>query len=250
MIKTDRWMEGGKAHRIKTIAFLDCDLDDRLFPHWIMGEFSEIVGDPYIAVGESYENSLEHGQIWVVARMSMRVHRMPCSEEDILMSLWYRGADADDKYLLHDFEIHTRTGEPLVSCSSLHRALDLARNCPIPVSEMVGSHPETIHEQADAPICRRITPEGRLSPLGSRAVMYSDIDRNGHMNNAIYTRIAQDFLPPEYRKRLLREYFVNFVRAIELDEVLDILGQPTEEGYIIVGCCQGEVRFSSEFVFS
>lgn len=249
MIKTDRWMEGGRAHRIRSIAFLDCDLDDRLFPHWVMGEFSEIVGDPYIAVGESYENSLEQGQIWVVARMSMRVHRMPRSEENILMSLWYRGADADDKYLIHDFEIHTREGEPLISCSSLHRAVDLERSCPISVSEMVGSHPEIIHEQADAPACRRITPRGSLTPLGSRATMFSDIDRNGHMNNAIYTRIAQDFLPPEYWKRPLREYFVNFVRAIELDDILELSGQPTEEGYLIVGCCGEKVYFSSEFVF-
>ena len=250
MIKTDRWLEGGKAYRIRTVAFLDCDLDDRLFPHWIMGEFSEIVGDPYLAVGESYEKSLEHGQIWVVARMSMRVHRLPRSEEPILMSLWFRGADTDDKYLLHDFEIHTPEGEPLVSCSALHRAVDLVRSCPILVSEMVGSHPEIIHEQANAPVCKRIDSEGRLSPLGSRVVMYSDIDRNGHMNTAIYTRIAQDFLPPEYRKRRLREYFVNFVRAIELDEVLDLSGQPTEDGYILVGCCGDEVRFSSEFVFA
>lgn len=250
MIKTDRWMEGGKAHRIKTIAFLDCDQNDRLFPHWVMGEFSEIVGDPYLAVGESYENSLEQGQIWVVARMSMRIHRLPHSEEGILMSLWYRGADADDKYLLHDFEIRSREGAPLVSCSSLHRAVDLERNCAISVSEIVGSHPEVIHEQADAPICRRIIPEGLLTPLGSRVTMFSDIDRNGHMNNAIYTRIAQDFLPAEYWARQLREYFVNFVGATELDEILEISGQPAENGYIIVGCCEGTVRFSSEFVFA
>lgn len=248
-MKTDRWMEGGRAYRIRSIAFLDCDMDDRLFPHWIMGEFSEIVGDPYLAVGESYQNSLDHGQIWVVARMSMRVHRMPRSEENIQMSLWYRGTDAEDKYLYHDFEIRSREGELLVSCAALHRALDLNRGCAILVSEMVGSHPEVISEKADAPDCKRIYPKEPLVPLGSRTMLYSDIDRNGHANNAVYTRIAQDFLPPEYRSRQLKEYFVNFVRSTELDDVLDIEGQATEQGYLIMGSCKGKVSFSSEFIF-
>lgn len=245
--RTDRWIENNKAFRVKTIETLECDESGALFPHWILGEFSEITGDIYMAGGRDYMWFVERGQVWFIVRMSMRVFRMPRSLEEVVISYWYR--DTDGKSLFNDYEIRSVDGELLVAGTSVHRPYDINECHVIPVSEIAEGTIGTADDKAPAPECRRITVGEDTAPLGERKIYYSDIDGNHHVNNSIYTRIAEDFLPEEFRERELDEYFVNFVAPTKLGETLEISGERTDCGYIIVGSCGGSVRFSSEFVF-
>ena len=247
MERTDRWIGENKAHRIKVIETLECDENGILFPHWILGEFSEITGDIYTAEGRDYMWFVERRQVWFIVRMSMRVKRLPHALETVVFSYWYR--DTDGKSMFNDYELRALDGELLVAGTSVHRPYNIVECRTFPVNEIAGGATAQCSDKATAPACHRIVPPSSLKPLGERQIVWSDIDGNHHVNNSIYTRIAEDFLPDEYRERVLLEYYVNFIAPTERGDVLEIFGAPTPEGYILTGSCGGEPRFSSEFVF-
>lgn len=247
MEKTDRWIENGKAHRIKVIETLECDENGVLFPHWILGEFSEITGDIYMSEGRDYMWFAERGQVWFIVRMSMRIARLPHALETVVFSYWYR--DTDDKSMFNDYELRTKDGELLVAGTSVHRPYDIFEQRTFPVSGIVGGTVEKCACKAAAPACQRIVPPADMTALGTRPIVWSDIDGNHHVNNSIYTRIAEDFLPDRYRKKALFEYYVNFIAPTKRGEVLDIAGAQISDGYVLTGSCDGEPRFSSKFIF-
>ena len=88
-----------------------------------------------------------------------------------------------------------------------------------------------------------------MERLGTRPVYYTDLDLNSHINNAVYTRIAVDFLPEEYRQRQICDYVINFKRETLLGEVLELKGGATEHGYVIMGFVGDALNFASEFTY-
>ena len=245
--RTDRWIENNKAYRVKVLEALECDENGIAFPHWILGAFSEITGDIFVAEGRDYAWFASRGQVWFLVRMSMRVRRLPHALEKVVLSYWYR--DTDGKSMFNDYELRTPEGELLVSATSVHRPYDINACRTFPVNKIAGGTAAKNSDRADAPACRRIMPPEKLTPLGERTIVYTDIDHNHHVNNAIYSRIAEDFLPDTYRGRELFEYYINFIAATQRGEVLVIAGAETPHGYILTGECDGQKRFSSEFVF-
>lgn len=243
----DRWIKNNIAYRLKTIETLECDENGVVFPHWIMGEFSETDGDVALSMGRDYFWFIEHGQVWLMLRMCMKVFRMPAALEEVILSCWYRGTDG--KNMFNDYEIRTPDGELLIAGTGVRRPYDMNTVSAIPISQVCGGMTAEVPCRAPAPECGRIIYEGQPVALGSRRTVFTDLDINHHINNSVYTRIATDFLPDDYRGREMDEYYVNFVGGTELGEVLDIACIPEERGCVIVGSCENSVRFSSRFTF-
>ena len=63
-------------------------------------------------------------------------------------------------------------------------------------------------------------PEG-AEKCGEKTVVYSDIDRNNHMNNTRYVDMICDYLP-EVENTRVREFTINYVSECKLGEKLDI----------------------------
>lgn len=55
-----------------------------------------------------------------------------------------------------------------------------------------------------------------------RAIRFTDIDYNGHLNNAIYADIAMDYAPLALSSAPLRRYDINFLGEAKLGDSLDI----------------------------
>lgn len=242
-----RWTDNGTSNRKRFIEVLDCSENNTVYPHYIMGEFSEIAGEPYMAVNRPYHWFLERGQAFLVTRMSMRIRRLPLPLETVIFTAWTRGTEG--KSILDDLEVRTEEGELLVSCTGIWKVVSLNEFRVIELGEVAGGLLPSVDKAADAPLCKRITPNGEVIFLGERKIVYTDLDCNHHVNNAVYTKIAEDYLPREFRQHNLSEYFVNFVAPTQFGETLEISGAQTESGYIIIGSCDGAVHFSSEFIF-
>jgi len=247
MDKVERWMEAGRANHISIIRFSDCSEENIIFPHCIMAEYAEISGYLYVSEGRPYYWFLERGQAWLLTRVAMRIQRMPDPLEHVVTLLWNRGNVGTT--LFHDMELRSESGELLLSCSGSWKVFDLNAFRSLETSEVAGGIVTVINEKADAPECKKIVPEDGLTLLGQRPVVYTDLDCNHHVNNVNYTRIAEDFLPAEYRGRVLDEYYVNFISPAKYGETLEISGQPTEKGYLIQGATGDTLHFRSEFVF-
>ena len=82
----------------------------------------------------------------------------------------------------------------------------------------------------------------------TRQIMYSDIDGNGHVNNARYGAFVIDSLPGEFQNKEFTDFRINYSKEATKDSVLNIYGNFDEESKkITIVAKQGEnICFESE----
>ena len=244
---SDRWFDGTYYKRELTVNYLDCNTERKVFPHYILGIFSEIAGDESQAKGRTHEALVSSGRVYLITRMSLRLHRTPCVNETLIFRTWFRKAEG--KFFFRDGDVHSPEGELIASVSGTWVYIDLIEHKVLDSSEHPASSVRCFDETADAPECKKIVPQEELTVIGQRPVYYTDLDCNCHVNNSAYSRIALDFLPEEFRNREIEDLVVNFNKETKLEDTLEIRGVPTENGYVIQGFCEGILHFGCEFVF-
>ena len=243
----DRWFDGTYYKRELTVNYLDCNTERKVFPHYILGIFSEIAGDESQAKGHTHEVLVSGGRVFLITRMSLRLHRTPCVNETLIFRTWFRKAEG--KFFLRDGDVRSPEGELIASISGTWVFIDLLEHRVLDSSEHPVDAARCFNEVADAPECKKVVAETELPVIGERPVYYSDLDCNYHINNSAYSRIALDFLPAEYRDNEVEDFIINFNKETKLDDTLEIRGGPTEHGYIIQGFHDGHLHFGCEFVF-
>ena len=156
----------------------------------------QIAGEHSSSMGLTYEALASQGLFWAVVRNRLQVTRMPREGETIFMETWpmptTRTAyprstvayDADGNELF-------RTLSLWVLMSFESRAMVLPAKSGVTVEG-------TLRGNELAP------PKSvALKPMGNRMerpVRFTDLDRNGHMNNARYLEWIDDLFPCEFHE--------------------------------------------------
>ena len=86
--------------------------------------------------------------------------------------------------------------------------------------------------------------------LTSRRAAYSDMDYNGHVNNARYVQWIQDALPAaEIEGAESMRLDINFLSELKYDNRVDLFGAPINgqgyHGYAIEGRSEGNGRIDA-----
>lgn len=243
----DRWFDGTFFKREVTINHMNCDTENKVFLHYILGLFSEIAGDECGSKGQTHEFFVNKGKIFLITRMSVRFNKTPYCGETIILTTWFRTVEG--KFFLRDFEVRYPGGELAASGSSTWVLVDFTEKTILDPEEYPGSVSCGINKKADSPECKKVFSDKPLNIIGYRPVCYTDLDCNRHMNNSVYSKIATDFLPPQYQGREVLDYVINFNKETKLGDTLEIRGGETDLGYIIQGLCGGVQHFACEFVF-
>ncbi|MEA4894474.1 MAG: thioesterase [Oscillospiraceae bacterium] len=243
----DRWFDGTFYKREVTVNYLDCNTERKAFLHYMLGIFSEIAGDESQSKGRTHEALAVRGIMFLITRMSIRIHRNPAVNETLIFRTWFR--KAENRFFFRDCDVRSPEGELIASISGTWALIDLAEHRIIDTGEQPIPDVKSFSEKADSPECKKVVPEAPLPVIGIRPVYYTDLDCNYHLNNTAYTRIATDFLPMECRSKDVGDYVVNFNKETKLGDTLEIRGGYSGESYIIQGFVDGGVHFASEFTF-
>ena len=102
----------------------------------------------------------------------------------------------------------------------------------------------------DAPETRKILlPHEGLEELGTRRVMWSDLDGNGHVYSGNYGDFVWDYLPADLQEQLPKEFFINYSKEATLGQELRMVGIRQENEYLMEGLGPEGVCFSAQCVF-
>lgn len=243
----DRWFDGTFFKREITVNHMDCNTERTVFLHYILGIFSEIAGDESQSKGRTHEALVSNGRVFLITRMSIRFHRTPTVNETLVFRTWFRKAEG--KFFFRDCDVRSPEDELIASISGTWVLIDLSDHRVLETGEHPIPNVKCFSEKADAPECKKVVPEVPLPFVGLRPVYYTDLDCNYHLNNTAYTRIATDFLPPDYRDREVVDYVVNFNKETKLGETLEIRGGLSGGCYITQGFVDGVQHFASELTF-
>jgi acyl-ACP thioesterase len=169
------------------------------------------------------------GQGWVLSRMSVVLDRRPRQGETITVRSWPRGWDR--LFAVRDFDIRDGSGVPLVRGRSCWLILDIAKRRPLRPQALMGTLP--LNEGLDALPGGGANLEAvdNLHKAGERRAAYSDIDYNGHVNNARYVQWIQDILENEDLENARRMRLdINYLSETKPGETTELWTAPLPPG--------------------
>ncbi len=167
------------------VKSFECDRRDTLRLLTLLNLFQDIADDSANEIGIGYDYLRTVGKAWVLIAMNVQIDRMPHLAEEITIKSW--PSDFSALYTEREFEVWSADGERIIRACSQWIVIDFATRRPMHLKDCLPEY-EPIHE--------KVIPEDRFPklPVPERddyterfLVRYDDIDRNDHVNNAIYS---------------------------------------------------------------
>ena len=231
----------------KTIAFSQCDHTQSLRPASLMRLATDLAGEDYAQRGLPHDLLWEEGCVFLLSRIRFRFERSLRAEETVTFHTWERGVSGP--FCIRDYALRDAEGKPVakgssswILCDPQTRRILRPRQFP---------HEMQQHEELAVPEVNAekiLLPEG-MADAGLRTVRYSDLDGNGHVNNAIYADIACDVLPIALFDRGIEEISVNFIHEAKHGDTIALQLGETDGVYYIGGTVDGAACFSCAMRF-
>ena len=215
-----------------TIPCYDTDASFRLKPAAFMDHAQEMAYLAAQALHFGYDDLQKHHTAWVLSRMRIDFPDPPKWTDETTLYTWHKGLDG--LFFLRDFELRRRgdtdladKSKALVLCTSSWIVMNVQTRRLVRSEEVLDMVP-TATQCPDSAIqfpCGKITMPKNIpvEEVGCHKVAYSDIDVNGHTNNARYVVWAMDSIDyAEVSGGPVKSVSINFIKETKPGEVVRI----------------------------
>ena len=187
----------------------------------------EVAGKHFDRIAMTYEQLAQKGMFWAIIRQRVRVNRLPRSGETIRVETWpmpNTRAAFPRCVIAYD-----ETGSEIFQVLSLWVLMDVENRSMILPGKSGIALPGTIRgSELAAPTS---LPAKQLLNHRSRTVCFTDLDRNGHMNNTKYLDWIADLLPSDFHERHTpAEFTVCYLSEAREGQELTLSWEFSEEG--------------------
>lgn len=166
----------------------------------------------------STEDLLANGQAFILSRTSMHIYTDLSVYDEIEVVTWANTSKGAT--FVRSAQIF-KNGELAVDILTVWALVDINAKRLIRVKDAVLGI-EVLDELPGIPLPEKVRfPEGELEKVGEKTVLYSDIDRNDHMNNTKYIDMICDYLP-DVKNVKVRSFTINYLTESRLGEKLDL----------------------------
>ncbi len=166
---------------------------------------------------------------WVLSSWQVIIHRLPRFGETVLVGTWPYGFSSlsGDR----NFVLQSETGENLVAANSFWVFTDTQTGRPSKLEpDYVAMYPmEPALEMDYAP--RKIALPEQYAKETSFTVTKHHLDTNHHVNNAQYIRMAEDYLPADFK---VGEFRAEYKKSAKLQDEIHPLVSLTENTCTVV----------------
>lgn len=129
--------------------------------------------------------------------------------------------------------------------------VDLNKRRIMPIKNFTMREAPDIKTEHNCPALGKIALPENASLLAERPIWYSDIDGNGHMNNARYGAFVIDSLPEAFRAHEFKDFKINYVNEAVLGENIKLYGSfnDSEKKAVVIGKQEDKICFESELAW-
>ena len=172
--------------------------NDTVRPSTLFHLFQKAAGDDLDGFGMTYNYLRENGIVFVVTKFTLEYFDNIHSYDNVTIATFPRGCRGVS--FIRDFDV-TVNGKRAAYATSSWVLLDINNRTllrPSAIEHLGTIEPDLsdMHEIED----RRIKLNAaEMQRTDVREVYYSQIDRNGHMNNTFYPDIVYDYFPDSYK---------------------------------------------------
>ncbi len=207
------------------------DCFGRLKPSMILYYVQEVAGRHFDAISMSYDALAERGMIWVITRQKVQISRIPLLGETIRVETW----PMPNTRVAYPRSVvaYDEDGEEVFRSISIWVLMDTKTRAMILPGKSGLMIPGTIRgNELAAP---NALPAKDLRNHRTRPVCFTDLDRNGHMNNTRYLDWIDDLFPCTMHKdHTVKELTVCYLSEAREGQTLDLQWDFLEEGLVQV----------------
>ncbi len=154
----------------------------------------EVAGRHFDRIAMDYEALAMRGMFWAIIRQRVQITRMPRRGETIRVETW--PMPTSRVAYPRSVVAYDESGSEVFRCISLWVLMDVnSRAMILPGKSGIAVHGTLRGNELAAP--GSLAPKA-LSNSHSRRVAFTDLDRNGHMNNTRYLDWIDDLLPSAF----------------------------------------------------
>lgn len=230
-----------------TIPCYDTDAAWRLKPASFMNFAQEAAGRHAVYLGFGYDDLIKTNTAWILSRVHVEFPDTPKWREDITLTTWHKGLNR--LFFLRDFILADGQGRERVKATTSWLVLNLETRRLVRDPGLMEEGTVCTDNVIETPADKVIMPKGVEPELVmEHRVAYSDIDTNGHTNNAMYMQWAMDAVDYELASnRPVKEFTINFNHETKAGESVSIYRTLVEKEDGIYVYVEGRVSETSAF---
>jgi len=205
----------------------DVDCFGRLLPARILSYAQQVAGMHSTELTVGYEVLARQRMFWAVTRHKVQVTRLPRLGETIHVETW--PMPPTRVAFPRSMVAYDAQGQEVFRSISLWVLMDLdTRNMILPGKSGITLSGTVRGNELAVPMG---LPAKLLKNTRSRQVCFTDLDRNGHMNNCRYLDWICDLIPSGYHKgHEIREFTVCYLSEAREGQQLELRWDYPEEG--------------------
>jgi acyl-ACP thioesterase len=178
-----------------------------------MLQLQQEVGEQHMTEnGLSFSVLREKGLAFVVTRLKSRITRLPQMGEEIFLSTWHRqvkGVQFFRNYVFTD-----KAGKPLIDSVTAFALVDTEKHTllrPDALGDLCfPDQPEKVNACPDP--TKEVPPA--LTEVAAIRPRWSELDPNGHVNNARYADFLCDNVPSGMERKKVKDLYIRFEKEI------------------------------------
>ena len=234
--------------RQEELIFADCDRNQRARVASLLSKMATFAGYDYDARGLTHDILYANREIFLISRIAMRIHLCPRASDVLTVTTWENGARG--AHMQRVFEMVDQEERLCVSARSDWILVDPITRKILRPSSFTAKPLTTCDKEIDCPEPKKIVlPHEGLEDLGTRRVVWSDLDGNGHLYSGNYGDIVWDYLPGDLQERSPREFYINYSKEATLGQELRLEGFREGETYRMEGLGPDGTCFTALCVF-
>ena len=214
------------------VASFDTDRTDRIRLSAVL-RYQQEAGEQHLApAGLGWRDLAAHGIAFVASRWHTVIHRLPLFEETVTVTTWHR--DRKGPRFFRCYEWRDAEGNLLIEGVMQFALVSVTDHRLLRGDEFMEIAP-----LPDAPRGVRCADPGRFrltdaTACGTHCVRWSDIDRNGHMNNTRYADLLWDCLPDAWQDATATDVELHFSGESRQGDAIALCSSAETENTICV----------------
>ena len=229
-----------------TIPCYDTDASGRLKPASFMNLAQEAAGQHAVHLGFGYDDLIATNTAWILSRVHIRFVDTPLWKENVVLNTWHKGLNR--LFFVRDFRLTDKEGKTRVEATTSWLVMNLETRRLVRDPQLrEGSE---CYEDVIATPAGKVQMPKDVEPqlMFEHLVAYSDIDVNGHANNAMYMQWAMDAVDYDIAStRPVKELTINFNHETKAGDIVALYKSiiKTEDGRRVY--VEGKVGDTSAF---
>lgn len=251
MINLRQWHEEDKNtfHNETTVYFSQCSKNKKLAINELLKLTSDTAVEDYKQRGLSRDILMEHGFYILVSRCAFKFFELPHENQKIEIITWEEKPDPLQLY--RGYKIIDSDGKVLVNGYSSWLVVDANARRIVPTKNFTLREPFDVKTDNDCMKPGKIIIPNEKKLIDERIIRSSDIDANGHTNNARYGAFIMDALPEEYQEKEFTDFRINYSKEAMYGQKLKIYAvfADADKKIFITGETESGTSFEAELYY-